>query len=98
MFLVLFFQILSGLFLSFNFCSGREYSFFSVAVLSRESFFGGLLRWFHLNGASLFFLLVFMHLFRGLFFCSYRLLKPWIRGVSLLLLLITAGFIGYVLV
>ena len=95
--MVLIWQIISGFLLSFNFVRDRDTGFESIILISRESFFGYLLRWAHLNGASFFFLLVYLHIFRGLFYGSFRLLLPWSRGTTILILLIGTAFLGYVL-
>ncbi len=95
--IILIWQIITGFFLSFNFVRDRSLSFESIILMTRENFFGFLLRWAHLNGASIFFLLVYLHIFRGLFFSSFRLTLPWLRGSTILILLIGTAFLGYVL-
>ena len=95
--IVLIIQIISGLLLSINFVRESLLAFDSVIILTRDRFFGFLLRWIHLNCASLFFAVVYLHIFRGFFYMSFRLRLPWIRGTTILLLLIGTAFLGYVL-
>lgn len=90
-------QIISGFLLSINFVRDSSLAFFSVINICRDSFYGFVLRWLHLNGASLFFFIIYCHVFRGLFFSSFRLKQPWLRGTTILLLLIGTAFLGYVL-
>lgn len=90
-------QIVSGFLLSINFISDSTIAFFSVINICRDRFFGFFLRWVHLNTASLFFLVIYCHIFRGLFFNSFRLKQPWLRGTTILLVLIGVAFLGYVL-
>jgi len=95
--LFLFFQILTGLFLSLHF-SGRTYlSFDSVIHIIRDVNYGWLLRIFHANGASFFFLFIYFHIGRGLYYGSYHFLKVWLRGSTIFLLSIATAFLGYVL-
>jgi ubiquinol-cytochrome c reductase cytochrome b subunit len=63
-----------------------------------ESNFGWLFRVFHFNGASLFFVFLYLHIFKGLFFNSYRLKFVWVRGLVVFLLVMAEAFMGYVLV
>ena len=63
----------------------------------REVNYGYLLRWFHLNGASFFFFVIYLHILRGLLFHSFRLKNVWWRGTTIYLILIIIAFLGYVL-
>lgn len=73
--IVLILQIISGLLLSINYIGSRELAFESVVIICQETFNGAILRWFHLNGASLFFLVVYLHISRGLLNFSFRIEK-----------------------
>ena len=95
--IILIIQIIRGFLLSINFIRDSLLAFDSVIILTRDSFFGFLLRWIHLNCASLFFAIVYLHIFRGFFYLSFRLILPWISGTTILLLLIGTAFLGYVL-
>lgn len=90
-------QVLSGLFLSFHFSGNIDLSFDSVIHIMRDMNNGWLLRVIHANGASIFFILIYIHVGRGLYYGSYRFRKTWLRGVSILLLSIATAFLGYVL-
>nr|YP_009072500.1 cytochrome b [Oxyopes sertatus]AIP86904.1 cytochrome b [Oxyopes sertatus] len=90
-------QILSGLFLSFHFSGDVNLSFFSIIHMMRDVNYGWLLRAIHANGASMFFLLMYIHIGRGLYYGSYRFEKVWLSGVSILLLSMATAFLGYVL-
>ena len=95
--ILLAFQTITGIFLSINFVRHSSIAFDSVILLTRERFFGFLLRWVHLNFSSLFFFIIYFHMFRGLFTLSFRLKSTWIRGTTILLLVIGIAFIGYIL-
>lgn len=90
-------QILSGLFLAFHFRRDVNLSFDSVIHMMRDVNYGWLLRVIHANGASIFFILMYIHIGRGLYYGSYRFEKTWLRGVTILLLSMAAAFLGYVL-
>lgn len=90
-------QILSGLFLSFHFRGRVEISFDRVIHIMRDVNYGWFLRIIHANGARIFFLLIYIHIGRGLYYGSYRFEKVWLRGVTILLLSIATAFLGYVL-
>jgi ubiquinol-cytochrome c reductase cytochrome b subunit len=76
-----------------------DLAFHSVQHLMRDVPYGWLLRYLHANGASLFFIVVYMHLFRGLYYTSYASPREfvWLIGVVILLVMIMTAFIGYVL-
>nr|AHX02477.1 apocytochrome b [Riquetophycus sp. HSY-2014a] len=92
-------QILTGIFLAMHYTPHVDLAFVSVEHIMRDVNYGWLLRYIHANGASMFFILVYIHIFRGLYFGSY--IKPrhwvWVVGVIILLLMIITAFIGYVL-
>jgi len=72
-------------------------AFLRVQSIIVDSIFALFLRIFHFNGASLFFIFLYLHIFKGLYFISYRLGKVWISGLTIFLLLIAEAFMGYVL-
>jgi ubiquinol-cytochrome c reductase cytochrome b subunit len=92
-------QLLTGIFLAMHYTCDVNLAFSSVEHIMRDVQGGWLLRYSHANGASLFFMVVYMHILRGLYFGSY--ISPrefvWIMGVVILLLMILTAFIGYVL-
>nr|YP_009312531.1 cytochrome b [Pseudoterranova cattani]AOV63282.1 cytochrome b [Pseudoterranova cattani] len=96
--MVLSFQILTGTFLAFYYTNDGSSAFSSVQYIMYEVNFGWVFRIFHFNGASLFFIFLYLHVFKGLFFFSYRLKKVWFSGLVMLLLLMAEAFMGYVLV
>lgn len=97
--LVLALQIVTGIFLVMFYSSHASLAFLSVEHLMRDVPYGWFIRYLHANGASFFFIVVYAHLFRGLYYGSYfyprRLL--WCSGVIILLLMIITAFLGYVL-
>lgn len=92
-------QILTGILLAMHYTPHVDLAFASLEHIMRDVNYGWLLRYVHANGASMFFIIVYIHMFRGLYFGSYT--KPrhlvWIIGVIILLLMILTAFIGYVL-
>nr|YP_026102.1 cytochrome b [Habronattus oregonensis]AAT02491.1 cytochrome b [Habronattus oregonensis] len=90
-------QILSGLFLAFHFSGDVNLSFDSIIHVMRDVNYGWMLRIVHANGASMFFLLMYIHVGRGLYYGSYRFNKTWLSGVTILLLSMATAFLGYVL-
>jgi len=92
-------QILSGVFLAMHYTPHADMAFASVEHIMRDVEGGWLLRYLHGNGASMFFLVVYFHIFRGLYYGSYSSPREgvWLTGVGILLLMIVTAFIGYVL-
>nr|YP_009312333.1 cytochrome b [Garra poecilura]BAV71808.1 cytochrome b [Garra poecilura] len=90
-------QILTGLFLAMHYTSDISTAFSSVAHLCRDVNYGWLIRNTHANGASFFFICIYMHIARGLYYGSYLNKKTWNVGVILLLLTMMTAFVGYVL-
>ena len=92
-------QIVTGIFLAMHYVPHVDLAFSSVEHIMRDVNNGWLLRYLHANGASMFFLVVYIHMFRGLFYGSF--LHPrqflWAIGVIILLLMILTAFMGYVL-
>ena len=97
--LVLVNQILTGIWLTMNFEPSAERAFASVEYIMREVDYGWLLRYMHSTGASAFFVVVYLHMFRGMMYGSYQ--KPrellWIFGMSIFLVLMAEAFMGYLL-
>nr|YP_010960664.1 cytochrome b [Pleurosicya micheli]WNH38106.1 cytochrome b [Pleurosicya micheli] len=90
-------QILTGLFLAQHYSSDIETAFSSVTHICRNVNFGWLIRNIHANGASMFFICIYLHIGRGLYYGSFLNKAAWTIGVILLLLLMMTAFIGYVL-
>ena len=92
-------QLLTGIFLAMHYTPHIDYAFNSVEHIMRDVNNGWLIRYLHANGASMFFIVVYCHIFRGLYFGSY--IKPreslWCSGVVIFLLMMGTGFMGYVL-
>lgn len=92
-------MILSGIFLAMHYIPHVDKAFDSVERIMREVNFGWLIRYIHMNGASMFFIVVYLHIFRGLYYGSYKNPREllWILGVVILLLMMATAFMGYVL-
>nr|YP_003058390.1 cytochrome b [Oryzias javanicus]ACX70681.1 cytochrome b [Oryzias javanicus]BAH84931.1 cytochrome b [Oryzias javanicus] len=90
-------QILTGLFLAMHYTSDITTAFSSVAHICRDVNYGWLIRNMHANGASFFFICIYMHIGRGLYYGSYLYKETWNVGVVLLLLVMMTAFVGYVL-
>jgi len=92
-------QILTGIFLAMHYTPNIELAFDSVEHIMRNVKNGWLLRYAHANGASMFFIVVYIHLFRGLYYGSYIAPRGllWCSGVIILLLMMATAFMGYVL-
>ena len=92
-------QLLTGIWLTMNFNTSAEGAFASVEYIMRDVDYGWILRYMHSTGASAFFVVVYLHMFRGLMYGSYQ--KPreliWIFGMTIYLVLMAEGFMGYVL-
>ena len=97
--LVLVIQIVTGIFLTMHYKPDSELAFASVEYIMRDVEWGWLIRYMHSTGASMFFVVVYLHMFRGLMYGSYR--KPrelvWIIGVLIYLVLMAEAFVGYML-
>ena len=97
--LTLVIMILSGVFLAMSYVPHADMAFNSVERIVRDVNFGWLLRSIHMNGASMFFIVVYIHMFRGLYYGSYKAPREilWMLGVAIFLLMMATAFIGYVL-
>uniref|UniRef100_J9Q5Y9 Cytochrome b n=2 Tax=Glyptothorax TaxID=175779 RepID=J9Q5Y9_GLYFO len=90
-------QILTGLFLAMHYTSDISTAFSSVAHICRDVNYGWVIRNLHANGASFFFICIYLHIGRGLYYGSYLYKETWNIGVILLLLVMMTAFVGYVL-
>nr|AZZ71523.1 cytochrome b [Holbrookia lacerata] len=90
-------QILTGLFLAMHYTADITSAFSSVAHICRDVQYGWLIRNIHANGASMFFICIYLHIGRGLYYGSYMFKETWNIGVVLLLLVMATAFVGYVL-
>jgi len=96
---VLIAQILTGVVLAMHYAANAEIAFDSIEHIMRDVNYGWLLRYLHFNGSSMFFLAVYVHIFRGLYYGSYKSPREvqWILGVILFILMMATAFMGYVL-
>ena len=96
---VLVIQLLTGIWLTMNYTATAEEAFASVEYIMRDIDYGWMLRYLHSTGASAFFFVVYIHMFRGLMYGSYQ--KPreliWVFGMTIYLVLMAEGFFGYIL-
>jgi ubiquinol-cytochrome c reductase cytochrome b subunit len=92
-------QIATGIVLAMHYTPHVDYALFSVEHIMRDVNYGWLMRYLHANGASLFFFAVYIHIFRGLYYGSYKEPREvlWILGVIIFLLMMATAFMGYVL-
>ncbi|YP_010555709.1 cytochrome b (mitochondrion) [Pelodiscus sinensis] len=90
-------QIITGLFLAMHYSPNISTAFSSIAHITRDVQYGWLIRNMHANGASLFFMCIYLHIGRGLYYGSYLYKQTWNIGVILLLLTMATAFMGYVL-
>nr|WMV00241.1 cytochrome b [Kikihia sp. 'westlandica north'] len=95
--LCLMIQIMTGLFLSMHYNANIMNAFESLSHICRDVNYGWILRVIHANGASLFFICVYMHVGRGLYYGSFKYIETWSIGVIMLLMLMATAFLGYVL-
>nr|WMQ77921.1 cytochrome b [Kamalia tattakana] len=90
-------QILTGLFLTMYYTANIEMAFHSVNYICRNVNYGWLIRTLHANGASFFFICIYLHIGRGMYYESFNLKYTWMVGVLILFLLMATAFMGYVL-
>nr|AGZ18992.1 cytochrome b [Hypogeophis rostratus] len=90
-------QILTGLFLAMHYTADTSLAFSSIAHICRDVNYGWLMRNIHANGASFFFICIYLHIGRGIYYGSYLFKETWNIGVILLLLVMATAFVGYVL-
>nr|YP_009542273.1 cytochrome b [Lasiommata deidamia]AYU56846.1 cytochrome b [Lasiommata deidamia] len=90
-------QIITGLFLTMYYTANIDMAFFSVNYICRNVNYGWLIRTLHANGASFFFICIYIHIGRGIYYESYNFFYTWMIGVIILFLLMATAFMGYVL-
>nr|ABI30011.1 cytochrome b [Microtus tatricus] len=90
-------QILTGLFLAMHYTPDTATAFSSVAHICRDVNYGWLIRYMHANGASMFFICLFLHVGRGIYYGSYNMIETWNMGIILLFAVMATAFMGYVL-
>nr|QXG19034.1 cytochrome b [Drosophila algonquin]QXG19086.1 cytochrome b [Drosophila athabasca] len=95
--LCLIIQILTGLFLAMHYTADVNMAFYSVNHICRDVNYGWLLRTLHANGASFFFICIYLHVGRGMYYGSYLFTPTWLVGVIILFLVMGTAFMGYVL-
>ncbi|MAM67532.1 MAG: cytochrome b [Rhodospirillaceae bacterium] len=97
--IVLVIMIVTGIALAMHYTPHTSLAFDSVERIMRDVNYGWLIRYIHMNGASFFFIVVYIHIFRGLYFGSYKAPREilWMLGVVILLLMMATAFMGYVL-
>nr|UFR82914.1 cytochrome b [Protaetia speciosa jousselini] len=95
--LCLIIQIITGIFLAMHFSAHIDLAFNSVVHICRDVNYGWLLRTLHANGASFFFICIYIHIGRGMYYSSYNLHFTWTVGVLILFLVMATAFLGYVL-
>ena len=91
-------MIVTGIILSMHYTAHVDHAFQSVERIMRDVNYGWLIRYIHANGASFFFIVVYIHIFRGLYYGSYKAPREllWMLGVVILLLMMATAFMGYV--
>nr|QUQ05872.1 cytochrome b [Coleophora therinella] len=95
--LCLMIQIITGLFLTMYYTANIELAFNSVNYICRNVNYGWLIRTLHANGASFFFICIYLHIGRGIYYESFNLKYTWMVGIIILFLLMATAFMGYVL-
>jgi ubiquinol-cytochrome c reductase cytochrome b/c1 subunit len=97
--IMLMIMIVSGIFLAMAYTPQKDMAFESVERIMRDVNWGWLMRYIHMNGASMFFIITYIHIFRGLYYGSYKEPREllWMLGVVILLLMMATAFMGYVL-
>nr|UTE83888.1 cytochrome b [Trichogomphus mongol] len=95
--LCLMIQIITGIFLAMHYTAHIDYAFNSVIHICRDVNYGWLLRVIHANGASFFFICIYMHIGRGMYYSSYNLHLTWSVGIIILFMVMATAFLGYVL-
>nr|AVN67894.1 cytochrome b [Heterogamodes hebraica] len=95
--LCLMMQIITGIFLTMHYCPNIDQAFSSVSHICRDVNHGWLLRTLHANGGSMFFICIYMHIGRALYYGSYKFIHTWSIGVMIMLMTMATAFMGYVL-
>ncbi len=97
--IILVIMLVTGIFLAMNYQPHADVAFASVERIVRDVNYGWLLRYLHTNGASMFFIVVYIHMFRGMYYGSYKAPREllWMIGVTIYLIMMATAFMGYVL-
>ncbi len=97
--IVLVIMIATGIFLAMNYTAHVDYAFDSIERIMRDVNYGWLMRYLHTNGGSMFFMCVYIHIFRGMYYGSYKEPREllWIIGILIFLAMMATAFVGYVL-
>ena len=95
--LCLLIQIVSGFILSFHYCNNINEAFNSVIHINQNVNYGWIIHFIHINGASIFFICIYIHIGRNLYYNSFNIVLTWISGILILFILIATAFLGYVL-
>nr|QWB85753.1 cytochrome b [Acanthocinus griseus] len=90
-------QLITGIFLAMHYCPNIDLAFNSVAHICRNVNYGWMIRTLHANGASFFFICLYIHIGRGIYYSSYNLIETWMIGVTIFFLVMGTAFLGYVL-
>jgi ubiquinol-cytochrome c reductase cytochrome b subunit len=90
-------QIITGVFLAIHYCPNIDTAFSRVVHICRDVNYGWILRTLNANGASIFFICIYIHIGRNIYYGSYKLIHTWTIGVLILFVTIATAFIGYVL-
>nr|APX40146.1 cytochrome b [Cryptocephalus lusitanicus] len=90
-------QIITGIFLAMHYCPNIDLAFNSISHICRNVNNGWLIRTLHANGASLFFICLYIHIGRGIYYGSYNLTETWMTGVTIFFIIMATAFLGYVL-
>lgn len=90
-------QLITGIFLAIHYTANIEMAFESVNHICKDVNYGWIIRIFHANGASLFFVCIYIHVGRGIYYGSFKFTKTWFSGIFILLILMATAFLGYVL-
>nr|YP_009652908.1 cytochrome b [Andrena chekiangensis]QCG69821.1 cytochrome b [Andrena chekiangensis] len=90
-------QVISGIFLSLHYCPNINMAFESIIHIMKDVNMGWLIRLIHMNGASLYFISLYLHVGRGIYYHSFKSTPVWIMGVIIMLMSMATAFLGYVL-
>nr|QGA74039.1 cytochrome b [Chalcophana sp. N69] len=90
-------QIITGMFLAMHYCPNVEMAFNSISHICRNVNYGWMTRTIHANGASLFFICLYIHIGRGIYYNSFKLTETWMSGVTIFFMVMATAFLGYVL-
>nr|YP_009971706.1 cytochrome b [Palaestes abruptus]QNG56286.1 cytochrome b [Palaestes abruptus]QNG56416.1 cytochrome b [Palaestes abruptus] len=95
--LCLIIQTITGIFLAIHYCPNIDLAFNSITHICRNVNYGWLIRTLHANGASFFFICIYIHIGRGMYYSSYNMMDTWMIGVSIFFTVMATAFLGYVL-